>query len=160
MFPDDESVGLYGVIVLACNGQAERAEELAQRLSQSTPYCDIATAAHAYALACAGQLSEAAAIVERLQWLSRERYVASSFIPAVCLLLGDTEGAIDDLRAAEEARCPWFFQMLSDPRLDPLRDHSEVVRMRAILADMESAAARERTQREDRVFGQLMQVNR
>lgn len=160
MFPDDESVGIYGVIVLACNGQAERAVELAQRLSPNAPYCDIATAVHAYALACAGHVSDAAAIVERLQWLSRERYVASSFTPAVCLQLGDTQGAIDGLRAAEEARCPWFFQMLADPRLDPLREHPEFVRMRASLADMEAAAGRERTLREELTFGKLMQVNR
>jgi transcriptional regulator HilA, main transcriptional regulator of SPI1 len=160
LFADDEGTGLYGVIVLAYNGQAERALKLAERLSQSTPNCDIVSAAQAYALACAGQLSEAAAIVETLQWLSRERYVSNSFTPAVCQLLGDTEGAINELRAAKEARCPWFFQMLADPRLDPLHNHPEFMRMRASLDEMEAIAARERILREELMFGRLMQVNR
>jgi len=160
LFADDDSASLYGVILLAYNGQAARAVNLAERLSLTTPSCDIATAVHAYALACAGQLSDAAAIVERLQWLGRERYVASSFTPAVCLLLGDTEGAIHELRAAEEAHCPWFFQMLADPRLEQLRDHPEFVRMQSTLANMEAAATLERTLGEEQRSGKITKVNR
>ena len=42
------------------------------------------------------------------------------------------------LRAAEEARCPWFFQMLADPRLKPLRPHPEFQRMTGELARLEA----------------------
>jgi hypothetical protein len=42
------------------------------------------------------------------------------------------------LRAADEARCPWFFQALADPRLKPLHGNPEFERMRAILPVMEA----------------------
>jgi hypothetical protein len=57
--------------------------------------------------------------------------------------LGDPEAALADLRVAEKARCPWFFQMLADPRLKPLHGFSEFERMSAILTRMEAAAAHE-----------------
>ena len=88
---------------------------------------------HAYALACAGRKDEARAILERLQWLSRERFLLNSFNPAVHVALGDLDAAIEELRTANETRCPWFFQMLADPRLKPLHGHPEFEQMRAIL---------------------------
>jgi hypothetical protein len=39
-----------------------------------------------------------------------------------------------------EMRCPWFFQMLADPRLDPLHDSREFQELRAVLTRMEEAA--------------------
>jgi hypothetical protein len=65
----------------------------------------------------------------------------SSFTPAVYVALGDLEGAITELRGAEEARCRWFFQMLADPRLQPLRVHPDFVRMQETLNAMEAHAA-------------------
>jgi hypothetical protein len=97
-------------------------------------------AVHGYALAQGGRTDEARSILERLQWLSRERFVLSSFTAPICAALGDTEGALAELHAALEARCPWFFQMLADPRLEPLRGQSEFARMERILERMESAA--------------------
>ena len=79
--------------------------------------------------------------MERLQWLSRERFVLGSFTPAVYVALGDPDAAIAELSAGAETRCPWFFQMLADPRLHPLRRRPEFVRMQAILTDMEEKAA-------------------
>ena len=80
-------------------------------------------------------------MMERLQWLSRERFVLRSFNPAVYVALGDLQGAISELRAAADSRCPWFFQMLADPRLKPLRGQQEFEGMRGLLNAMESAAA-------------------
>ena len=145
MFPGHEGANLYGSMILAYNGDANLGAELAENLVKSSPYFDIATSAHGYALARAGRKDEARATVERLQWLSRERYVLRSFTPAVCVALGDIEGAIAELAAAQEARCPWFFQMLADPRLKPLHAHPEFKRMRAILSGMETAAATNHT---------------
>ncbi len=68
----------------------------------------------------ADALDEARSILERLQWLSRERFVLSSFTATICVALGDIEGALAELQTASESRCPWFFQMLADPRLEPL----------------------------------------
>ncbi len=141
LFPDHEGAALYGSIILAFNGEAGRAIEVAQALVQRSPYFDLATAVQAYALACAGRADEARAILERLEWLSRERFVLRTFNPAVHVVLGDLEAALADLRTAGETRCPWFFQMLGDPRLKPLHGRPEFAEMLGILSGMEAEAA-------------------
>jgi len=143
LYPDHDGVGLYGSMILPFNGDTDRGVELAQALALRQPHIDISTAVHAYALACAGRGDEARTMLERLQWLSRERFVIKSFNPAVYLALGEPETALAELRAAGEDRCPWFFQMLADPRLAALRGHPEFVEMQAVLAGMEAAAARQ-----------------
>jgi DNA-binding winged helix-turn-helix (wHTH) protein/tetratricopeptide (TPR) repeat protein len=140
LFPDHESSELYGAIILAFNGHAERAVTLSESLVKRSPYFDVATVVHGYALACAGRREEARAILERLQWLSRERYVLSSFTPALCVALGDLDVALTEMQAAAESRCPWFFQMLADPRMKPLRQRPEFSRMQKQLERMETAA--------------------
>ena len=141
LFPDHESTCQYGSIILAFNGKAESGTRLAQELVQRSPYFDIATAMLAYTTACEGKSEDARAILERLQWLSRERFVLSSFNPAIYAVLGDTESAISELHAADDARCPWFFQMLADPRLRVLHGHPEFESMAATLNHLESLAA-------------------
>jgi DNA-binding winged helix-turn-helix (wHTH) protein len=143
LFPNHGFIALYGAVILAFNGDGPRAAQLAQGLVQRSPYFDLATAVQAYALARAGRGDEARSILERLQWLSRERFVPSSFTPAVYLALGDAETALAELRNCAEARCPWFFQMLADPRLQPLHSHPEFQKLQAILTRMEDAAALE-----------------
>jgi TolB-like protein len=141
LFPEHEFTIFYGALILAFNGESARAAELAQNLAQRVPFFDLATASHAYALACAGRGGEARAILERMQWLSRERFLLRSFTPAVHVALGDPDAAIAELQAANETRCPWFFQTLADPRLKALHGHPEFERMRAILTTMETEAA-------------------
>ena len=141
LFPEHEFTIFYGALILAFNGETARATELAENLVQRVPFFDLATAVHAYALACAGRNDEARTILERMQWLSRERYLLRSFTPAVYLALGDPDAAIVELQAANESRCPWFFQTLADPRLNALHGHPEFERMRAILTNMEAEAA-------------------
>ena len=141
LFPDHEGAALYGSMILAFNGEADRAIEVARGLVQRSPYFDLATAVHAYALACAGRADEARTILERLEWLSRERFVLRTFNPAVHVVLGDLDAALSDLRTADETRCPWFFQMLADPRLKPLHGRPEFAEMLGILSGMEAEAA-------------------
>jgi TolB-like protein/tetratricopeptide (TPR) repeat protein len=143
LFSDHEFTQLYGAVILAYNGESRRAAQLALDLAQRLTFFDLATAAHAYALACAGRKDEARPILERLQWLGRERFLLNSFNPAVHVALGDLDTAIEELHTANETRCPWFFQMLADPRLKPLHGHPEFEQMRAILPAMEAEAARE-----------------
>ena len=141
LFRHHEGTALYGSAILAFHGETERAIELARELAQRLPHFDLATAAHAYALACGGRQDEARVILERLQWLSRERYLLNTFMPAVYVALGDLDAALAELRVSNDARCPWFFQMLADPRLKPLHGHPEFEQMRGILAAMEAEAA-------------------
>lgn len=142
-FSEHEFTKFYGALILAYNGESALAKALAADLAQRLPFFDPATAIHAYVLACAGQKDEARAILERLQWLGRERFLLSSFNPAVHVALGDHDAAIDELRAANESRCPWFFQMLADPRLKPLHDHPEFQKMQAVLTATEAAATQQ-----------------
>lgn len=142
LFPDHVSSNIYPVIILAFTGNIERALEIAENLSRHSPHLDVGVAVYAYALACGGRHDEARAILERLQWLSRERFVLSSFTIAVHVALGDTDSAIADLKEAAESRCPWIFQMLADPRIEPLRTHPEFVKMQRLLERMETTAAR------------------
>ncbi|HEY1768432.1 MAG TPA: winged helix-turn-helix domain-containing protein [Terracidiphilus sp.] len=142
-FPQHEGAQLYGAILLAFEGENRRALELAHRLTQRLPYFDPAAAVHAYALAKAGRGDEARIILERLQWLGRERYVMNTFASAAYVALGEPEAALAELRAADERRCPWFFQMLADPRLTPLKERAEFQSMLGTLADMEADAERD-----------------
>jgi len=130
----------YGAIIAGYSGDAALALQLAEELAQRHPYFDPAAAVHAYALACARRASEARAVLERLLWLSRERFVLRSFTPAVHVALGDEEAALAELRVANESRCPWFFQVLADPRLEPLGRYPEFAGMRSMLAGMEAAS--------------------
>jgi DNA-binding winged helix-turn-helix (wHTH) protein len=141
LFPDHEGAALFGAIILPFNGDAEGGVKLAESLSARQPTSDLVVALHAYALACANRKDEARALLERLQWLSRERFVSTSFNPAAYVALGDHEAALADLRTSEQSRCPWFFQMLADPRLEPLHDHPEFKQMRMILTRMEASAS-------------------
>ena len=141
---ENESAELYGINIFGFNGDVARAMELAQNLTRRLPYFDLATTAHAYALAVAGRSDEARAVLDRLQWLSRERYVLSTISAFAHMALGEEELAMIELQAANERRCPWFFQVLADPRLKPLHNRPEFGAMLQIIADMEAQAARER----------------
>jgi len=138
LFPNGEAACLYGSAILAFNGEAEEGAGIAKGLAQRSPYFDMAGAVHAYALACAGRADEARVILERLQWLGRERYLVRGFMPAAYLALGDQQATLDELRAMNEVRCPWFFMTLADPRLTPLHGNPEFESLRAILPAMEA----------------------
>jgi tetratricopeptide (TPR) repeat protein len=139
-FPLHEGVEMYAGIILAFNGEAERAVELAGALAHRRPYFDPATAVHAYTLAVAGRSDEARSILERMEWMGRERYVTNSLSAAVYVALGEHDHALAELRAANEARCPWFFQALADPRLAPLHKLPEFKKLEQILVNMERVA--------------------
>jgi hypothetical protein len=128
-------------MILAYNGQTKRATALTRETVRVTPHFDMAMAMHAYTLACDGERDNAVELLERLQWLGRERFIMRSFSAAAYLALGDGESALGELHAADEDRCPWFFITLADPRLEPLHGAPEFQAMRAQLDAMEEAAA-------------------
>jgi tetratricopeptide (TPR) repeat protein len=140
LFPDDESSHLYGAIILAFDGQGERAARLAGDIARRTPYFDMAFAIQAYVLACCGRREEAYGILEQLQWLSRERFVLRSFTPAAYAALGDAETAAAELQVAADLHCPWLFQTLADPRLESLHGRPEFEQQLAVLKQMELSA--------------------
>ena len=141
LFPGHDGLTFYGSMIHAYNGEAAYAVELAEKVTQLQPHIDLLRAVQAYALASAGRTAEARSILERLKWLSHERFVLKSFTPAVHVALGDLDGALAELGTAESDRCPWYFQMLADPRLKPLHGHPEFERHRAILTRLESTAS-------------------
>jgi DNA-binding winged helix-turn-helix (wHTH) protein/tetratricopeptide (TPR) repeat protein len=139
--PHHTATRLLGGAILAFNGESAHAIALTGELAQRTPYFDMAVGIHAYALACHGDRKAAGEWLERLQWMSHERYVMRSISAASYLALGDRDGAMAELQAADEDRCPWFFAMLADPRLRGLHDVAEFQAMRTRLEDMETAPA-------------------
>jgi DNA-binding winged helix-turn-helix (wHTH) protein/tetratricopeptide (TPR) repeat protein len=134
---------LYSAMILAFHGECPRAIEVAERLAERLPYLDPAAAVYAYALAMSGAGDRARSILERLEWLGKERYSMKAFVPAVHVALGDPDRALQVLEQTERERCPWFFEMLADPRLKSLDERPEFQSMRQILAGMEAAAVRE-----------------
>ena len=146
IFPDHESTNIYGAIILAFNGNTNRAIAVSENLVRRSPYLDPAMAVHGYALAQSGRADEARSILERLQWLSRERFVLSSFTAPICAALGDIEAALAEMHTSAESRCPWFFQMLADPRLESLHSHSQFTGLQKILERMEIAAEKKPAQ--------------
>ncbi len=141
IFPEHDDAQAFGALILAFNGQADRAAKLAEELVRRTPYFDIGTAMQAYAQARNGEADEAHQTLERLQWLSRERFVLRSFTAAGFAALGQIEEAVSELQAADASRCPWFFQMLADPRLECLHGHPVFEEMRESLERMEASLA-------------------
>ena len=140
LFPEHGGSLLYGAIILSYNGEAARAAEMRDALAARSLHFDLTTATYAYTLACAGRGDEARELLERLQWLGRERFVQNTFNAAVYVVLGEPDAALAELRAALENRCPWFFQTLADPRLKPLWGRPEFEEMRGILTEMEAEA--------------------
>ena len=91
----------FGAMILGYNGETDRAIELAEALVARSSHYDLATSAHAYALACAGRTEESHDLLERLQWLSRERFVLNTLNAATHVVLGDADAA---LRGAAHCR--------------------------------------------------------
>jgi hypothetical protein len=53
--------------------------------------------------------------------------------------LGDIDGALAEVQMASQNRNPWFFQMLTDPRLRPVHERPEFQSIKAVLDTMEAA---------------------
>lgn len=139
LFPEHLATGIYGTILLAWSGQLERALEMALSLTRRFPYFDLGLALEAYVRALDGQSEYAAQMMERLEWLGRERYVMKSFSAATYLALGKTDMALTQLRTAAEERCPWFLPTLADPRLDAIAALPAFGSLRQILSRMEDS---------------------
>jgi TolB-like protein/tetratricopeptide (TPR) repeat protein len=141
--PEHTGTRMFAGIILAHNGEARRASAITREFAREKPNFDLAMSVHAYSLARAGETDEAHDLLEQLQWLSRERFVMRSITAGAYAALGEKESALEELRAADVDRCPWFFQALADPRLDPVRSDPGFERLISKLEDLEQTAAAE-----------------
>jgi tetratricopeptide (TPR) repeat protein len=80
----------------------------------------LAALAHTYA--CAGELSEAAAMLGELENLSEQRYVSPYWLALVYAGMGDRARALELLGRAYAERDVWLTWLGVDPRFDALRE--------------------------------------
>jgi tetratricopeptide (TPR) repeat protein len=74
-----------------------------------------------YAYAAAGRRAEALEVAERLQTISKERYVPPGAVALVLSGLGDADGAMAWLERANEERDPWVTGLNIEFMFDPIR---------------------------------------
>ena len=79
----------------------------------------LAKLAQTYALA--GETEQARSILEKLQSLSRERYVSPYDLAMIYIALQDCEQALTSLEEALAQRSLWMGYIDLEPQLDPLR---------------------------------------
>ncbi len=81
-------------------------------------------AALAQTFATAGAAQEAIQILDDLQKLAKERYVAPHFFAGIYVGLGEHDRAIEYLEKSYEEHCHWLIYLHIDPSLDDLRNDS------------------------------------
>jgi DNA-binding winged helix-turn-helix (wHTH) protein/tetratricopeptide (TPR) repeat protein len=149
LFPDHPGALFFSAIIFAASSKpgasdnplARQATAIANRLIQTTPSLDPAYATLAYVQARQGCIVEARTLLDRQQRLSRERYVMRSFHAPALVELGESDAAIEALVRADKDRCPWLFELLSDPRMRPLHGEREFQRLFSHSRQLESADA-------------------
>jgi serine/threonine protein kinase len=103
--------GMYKEAIVSC-------EEAAAPVSAS-PY---AISALGYVYAVSGKKAEAQTVRDRLQKLSEQKYLSPRFMASIYAGLGETEKALDSLRAAYEDRSLQIGPgIIADPTYDSLR---------------------------------------
>ena len=94
------------------------------RLTNNSPSM-VALLGHAYAVA--SRRPEAQAILQKLDALSKERYVAPYPVAAIYAGLGEPDRAMEWLERAFTARDSWLDYVRLDPRMDVLRSDPRFV---------------------------------
>ena len=145
LFPRHPGVAILCANVMsACSDPGSEfgaaAADLARGLMQSAPYFDAGFATLAYCCARQGLSFEARSLLDRQQGLGRQRFVMRSFHAPALIELGEFDAAVEELAVAEKQHCPWFFELLADPRLQPLRGHPGFEHLRRIPQQLESAS--------------------
>jgi len=83
----------------------------------------VALSALGHAYGAAGMYDQARDVLQRLQEVSRTRYVSSYEIALIHLGLGEEDMALESLNKAVEERSGWLPYLANDVRLDPLRSN-------------------------------------
>jgi len=95
------------------------AGEKAVNLSGGSP---LMRAALAQTFATAGTAQEAIQILDDLQKLAKERYVASHFFAGIYVGLGEHDRALEYLEKPYAEHCQWLIYLHIDPSMDDLRN--------------------------------------
>ena len=104
-----------------CHELAITEGEKAVKLSGGSP---LMRAALAHTLAVAGNKEEAILILDDLNQLATQKYVAPYFIAGIHIGLGESERAIDCLEKSYEEHSHWLLYLHTDPGMDALRDNA------------------------------------
>jgi tetratricopeptide (TPR) repeat protein len=92
--------------------------EDALRGNETDQYC-IGALGHCYA--AAGRRSDAESVLNRLQEMSKQRFISPYWAAAIYTSLGDKDEAFRSLEAAFEEKTPWMCYTKVFPWFDPLR---------------------------------------
>jgi len=149
LFPGHAETLLFCAIVFAAASRAGdasselpvKAMAMASRLVQEAPSLDAGYCTLAYVQARQGCIIEAHAQLDQQRWLGRERFVLSSFQVPALVELGEFDAAVEALAAAERHHCPWLFELMIDPRLEPLRNEPEYQRLRRLTREIVTSNA-------------------
>ena len=101
--------------------EAIRELEKAVDLSGGSPVY-LASLAHAYGVT--GRKRDTARVIDQLQNLAGQRYVASFDMALAWLGLGDRERTLASLETSVEDRSPRLLFLSVEPRFDPLRSNA------------------------------------
>lgn len=139
LFPNDPGALFFAAIIFAAASDpgsesssrdlSARSVGLATHLIQIAPSLDGGYGTLAYAHARHGRIVEARALLDRQAWVSRERFVSRSFDAPALVELGEHDAALEVLATSERQHCPWLFELLGDPRLQPLHREPEFHRL-------------------------------
>jgi len=119
----DPSFALAHVLLGQAYAQKGMFEEAIAELSRARELDDTprARAILGYTLAVAGRRDEATTILNELEELSSQKYVAPYFRVLIYTALGEQDQAFEWLEKAYEERSEWLVWLKVDPKLDSLR---------------------------------------
>ncbi len=126
--PEDFLSLAYMAIFEACLGRPGVALTAARKSSQLANNHPSIESCRAYVLGRTGRFSEARELADSLYQGGWPR-VPRPQLAMTYATLGDTGRVVQLLREARSERCPWFPLALSDPRLEDLRAHPEILEL-------------------------------
>jgi len=119
---DENFIPAHGWLGMALGQQRRYAEAIdAFHRALEVDRIPILTSMLAHTHAIAGHRDRALALLDELNTEALTRYISPYDISLVYAGLGDTERALEHLRAAVEDRSAWMVFLKVDPRLDSLR---------------------------------------
>jgi Flp pilus assembly protein TadD len=120
--PDFMQSHLQLANILCEAGDPEEALLHARKATEMEPHSPLPPYALCFALAKAGQHSEAEAVTHDLAKLAETTYVAPYFLGLCNVAIGNKERAVELLDAARLEQSGWILWLATEPKLDSLRN--------------------------------------